>query len=144
MSIEMMVVVAGASFVALLVLLLLIVKIPKPLKKAKYTERWRNVQSYCRSKDTWADAIIAADRLLDRALKQRKFKGHSPGERLVSAQRYFGNNDGVWFAHNLYKKLIATPDEVNLKEDDVKRALSNFRQALRDLGALPDGEQRNS
>lgn len=144
MSVEMMIVVAGASIIGLFLLFVLYVKIPKPFNKSKYVERWRNVQNYCRSKDTWADAIIAADRLLDRALRQRKFKGGSPGERLVSAQRYFSNNDGVWSAHNLYKKLLAAPDEVKLKEDDVKRALTHFRQALRDLGALPDGEQRNS
>ena len=45
------------------------------------------------------------------------------------------DNDAVWFAHNLSKKLL---DESagKLKEADVKKSLIGIRQALRDLGAL--------
>lgn len=82
-------------------------------------------------------AIIEADKLLDLALTRRRFKGNSMGERLVSAQRTFSDNDGVWFAHNLSKKLLVDRSS-KLKEIDVKDALVCFRQALRDLGALPN------
>lgn len=112
---------------------------PKKLKQDNFTDNWRNLQNYCKDKATWPEAIKDADRLLDKALKRRKIKGKSMGERMVSAQRLFTNNDTVWFAHNLYKKIIANPD-VRLKEEDVKVALVGFRQALRDLGALK-GEQ---
>lgn len=114
-------------------------KLPKRLNKQRYVKRWRVIQGLCKDKASWRDAVISADKLLDRALKQRKFKGKSPGERLVSAQRKFSNNDDVWTAHNLYKRLMTNP-KAQPKETEVKKALTSFRQALRDLGALP-GEQ---
>ncbi len=126
----------GVLFVGFLVH----IKIPKRLNQKKYVAKWRELQGHCKDKTCWKDAIILADKLLDSALKQRKFKGKTPGERLVSAQRKFTNNDGVWYAHNLFKKLNTNVD-LQPKEEDTKRALNNFRQALRDLGALPSGEQ---
>jgi hypothetical protein len=38
------------------------------------------------------------------------------------------------------KKVLADPD-MRLREDDVKAALIGFRQALRDIGALPDNKE---
>lgn len=141
MSIEMIALLIVSIVIVSALTTLLAVKIPKPLNKEKYTSRWRDIQGLCKDKASWSQAIIEADQLLDLALRKRKFKGSSPGERLVSAQHNFTNNEGVWFAHNLYKKLIASPNS-RLKEDDVKKALTYFRQALRDLGALPNAEQQ--
>jgi hypothetical protein len=59
------------------------------------------------------------------------------GERMVKAQRLFTDNDGVWFAHKLRNKIDADPT-IKLKESEVKQALVGFRQALKDLGALPN------
>jgi hypothetical protein len=102
---------------------------------SKYNAKWMELQKFCASRETWQLAIISADKLLDEALKKRRFKGRSMGERLVSAQRTFSDNDGVWFAHNLSKKLV---DEtaIRLRQIDVKKSLVGFRQALRDLGVL--------
>src|SRR5262245_26477366 len=95
------------------------------------------LQKYCSSKETWPLAVITADKLLDEALKKRRLKGKSMGERLVAAQNRLTDNDAVWFAHNLSKKLI---DEtaIRLTQADVKRALTGFRQALKDLEVLRD------
>lgn len=142
LSIEMKVLLLGGIFVSLIVLWLVYRKIPKKLNATRFSARWKELQGYCRDKATWSEAVIAADKLLDEALKRRKFKGKSMGERMVSAQRYFTNNDDLWFAHNLCKKLRADA-EVKLKEDDVKDALLGFRQGLRDLGALQNGESRD-
>ncbi len=136
MSPEMIAVIVASSILCLLVVLLVIRRVPKPLNNKVYVQKWRVIQSHCKDKNKWRDAIIAADKLLDGALKRRKFKGKTPGERLVSAQRSFTNNDGVWFAHNLFKKLM-THEDMQPKEADTKKALSNFRQALRDIKALP-------
>lgn len=136
MTPEKIAAIVAGSVVLLTVLITLRRALPKRLKKDKFTEKWRLVQSFCRDKTTWSQAIISADNLLDEALKRRKFKGKSMGERLVSARVAFTNNDVVWFAHNIVKKALINPDK-HLKEDDVKRALMGFRQALRDLGALP-------
>lgn len=106
----------------------------KPRKKS-YEKRWKELQGYCKSKDTWPEALFAADKLLDKALIRRGFKGKTMGERLVSAQRKFTDNDDVWYAHKLCKKLHDDPD-LKLKEQEVKDALIGFRGALKDLGAL--------
>jgi hypothetical protein len=115
-------------------------KWPRRLKPENFMHKWKGLQNLCKEKATWPEALSEADMLLDKALKRRKFKGKSMGERLVSAQRSFTNNDGVWFAHNMCKKVLADPD-MRLREDDVKAALIGFRQALRDIGALPDNKE---
>jgi len=106
-------------------------------KNQKFVDCWKELQKYCKDKTTWVTALVEADKLLDKALKKRKFKGKSMGERLVNAQSVITNNDDVWDANKLVKKLIETPDKVRLKEHDVKEALISFREALKDLGALP-------
>jgi hypothetical protein len=58
------------------------------------------------------------------------------GERLVKAQRLLTDNDGVWFGHKL-RNRIEEGENVKLKETEVKDALMGIRQALKDLGALP-------
>lgn len=133
----------SAVVTAVLVLLvggLLYRFLPRRLKTDLFFDDWKDLQAYCRDKTTWPTAVIAADKLLDKALKKRKYKGKRMGERMVSAQRDVTNNDQLWFAHNLAKKIIADP-AIKLKEADVKSALMGFRQALRDLGALETSQQ---
>lgn len=110
-------------------------RVPKRLKHTRYQSKWQDIQKLCKKSETWSEALTRADTLLNDVLKQRNFKGKSMGERLVSAQRSIDDNDGVWYAHNLVKKIKENPD-YKLKEADVKKALVAFRQALRDLGAL--------
>lgn len=126
-------VVIGLSL--LIIGLFIYARIPKKLKTDKYAGKWKEIQGYCRDKSQWPLALEEADKLLEAALKRRKFKGKSMGERMVSAQRIMTNNDGMWFAHNLYKKVAADPS-LRLREADVKAALIGFRQALKDVGAI--------
>jgi hypothetical protein len=107
---------------------------PKTLDATYFTAQWRSAQAYCKEKSTWPLAVINADKLLDEALKRRRFKGKTMGERMVSAQREFSDNDGVWYAHKLRNRLVHEAD-VSLKDSDVKKALIGIRQALKDLGA---------
>lgn len=116
----------------------------RPIKTEYFETEWRELQMFCRSKDTWPDALLLADKLLDKALKKRRFKGKRMGERLVSAQRYITDNDDVWDAHNLVKKLVEKNGEMPLKETQVKEALISFRLALIDLEALPRVKPRDS
>ena len=134
----------GVVTVALLIVSSLVYRrVPKKLNPEKYLNDWKELQAYCRDKSTWAQAIIDADKLLDKALKRRKFKGKRMGERMVAAQRMITNNDQLWFAHNLAKKVIADPTK-KLTETDVKTALIGFRLALKDLGALKTPEVTGS
>ncbi len=108
---------------------------PSKLPKAVYIERWRELQKNCADKKTWPLAIIDADNLLDKALRARKYKGKTTGERLVAAQHSLSSNDGVWFGHKLRNKIVHE-EARKLRKQDVLEALNGFRQALKDLGAL--------
>jgi hypothetical protein len=126
--------------VATLVVIGLIVMIrrrrrPVKLNSERFTQRWKDLQHNCANRKTWPQAIIEADNLLDDALKKARYKGKTTGERLVAAQHTLTSNDTVWFGHKLRKRII-NEDVRKIKKDDVLNALSGFRQALRDLGAL--------
>ncbi len=128
-------IIAFIAVVLLVVLSLASRKIPRKLNQQYFVKEWRYLQAMCGNKDTWPLAIINADKLLDSALKKRRFNGKTMGERMVAAQRKFSNNDAVWYAHKLRNRLVHEQD-VHLKEKDVKEALVGIRQALKDLGAL--------
>lgn len=108
---------------------------PKMLNREKYQARWEEIQKSCGNKDMWPLAVINGDKLLDEALKARKFRGKTMGERLVSAQHSLSDNDDVWFGHKMRNRLVHE-DVGSLKKRDVIRALAGFRQGLKDLGAL--------
>jgi hypothetical protein len=112
----------------------------RPLQIDRFQQRWQEVQQLCRDKAAWPNAVLSADKLLDEALKKRRFNGKTMGERLVKAQRALTDNDGAWFGHKLRNKIETDP-EVKLKETDVKDALMGIRQALKDLGALPQSKK---
>lgn len=133
---EKIVLLGLAGAVVLFVVLIFAIKFFKRYRRKTYFKRhWQDLQKYCASKETWPVAIITADKLLDEALKRKKMKGKSTGERLVSAQKIMSDNDSIWFAHNLAKKL---KDEaaIRLKQADVKKSLLGFLQALKDLGVV--------
>lgn len=122
--------------IGLMVLIALTRKSPPGLHKEKYRSAWLNIESTVGS-DVGSQhmAIINADKLLDQALKARGAKGETMGDRLKSAQSMFKNNNAVWAAHKLRNK-IAHDDEVSIKSQTVRQALSAFKNALKDLGAL--------
>lgn len=110
---------------------------PKQLNQAHFTERWKALQVNCADRQSWPQAISDADRLLDDALKKARYKGKTTGERLVAAQRSLTSNDTVWLGHKLHNRIKGEEVDVQkLKKKDIVIALSGFRQALRDLGAL--------
>jgi hypothetical protein len=107
------------------------------LKESYYTNKWKEIQGMCASRKTWPKAVEEADKLLDRALKQKGFKGKTTGEKLVAAQRELSFNEEVWFSHKYSHKINDEKVDVRtLKKNDVVEALAGFREALRDLGAL--------
>lgn len=115
---------------------------PQKLDGEFFQIQWKQLQKLLRDKAMWPTAIVEADALLDMALKKKKLRGRSMGERLVKAQRMFSDNDSVWFGHKLRSKIDAEPD-MKLKETEVKQALVGIRQGLKDIGALPNGQSGN-
>ncbi len=139
MSPELKIAIVGTVIIVLTFVVgfgkLLIRRAPLRVKKSKYQKQWKQLQQFCKNKETWPDALLAADKLLDKALIKRGFKGKNMGERLVSAQREFSDNDGLWFGHKLAREVQENV-ETKLKEKDMKEALLGIGQALKDLGAL--------
>lgn len=107
----------------------------RKLKVKDFTQQWSELQKHCATRKTWPLAIIEADKLLEKALKTKRYKGKTTGERLVAAQHELTDNETVWFAHKFASK-IAGEDVRKLKKNEVLKSLSGFREALRDLGAL--------
>jgi hypothetical protein len=135
MSPEKIIFIVSVLLVGSLIISFIYSKMPKKLKHDKFVDEWKKIQKLCADKTQWKDAVIKADELLDKALKKKKFKGVSMGERLVSAQKTFSNNDSVWFSHKLRNKVESDP-ELKLSKNDTKDALMGVGQALKDLGAL--------
>ena len=111
-------------------------KLPKRLNTKRYTKSWRDIQKKLSKKDQWGEAIVEADDLLDKAMKNKKIKGSSIGERLVEANKKLSDNDGVWYAHKLRKQIESKGSNIKLSKNQVEKALKSLRQALRDIGAL--------
>lgn len=143
MNIELIASITLGSLLLVFVGGLIYRRIPKRLKAVQFVAKWRELQANLNDARSWPNAVIEADKLLDKALKKRKFRGKSMGERLVSAQKIFTDNDSVWSAHNLCKKIMAD-STTSFREKDVKAALIAFRQALRDIGALPSEKEQSS
>lgn len=129
----------GVLVVALLLFVVLTLMrryAPKNLNQQKYQSDWLAIeQSLTTEAGSWQLAVMNADKLLDRALKERGFKGTTMGERMTSASRTFTKRDAVWAAHKLRNKL-AHEDSVRLNPKLTKQALASFKYALKDLGAL--------
>ncbi len=79
--------------------------------------------------------VLNADKLLDQALKQRNFKGDTMGERMKSARDTWSNANNVWSAHKLRNRIAHEPD-VQVGYDNARRALSAYKQALKDVRAI--------
>ncbi len=109
----------------------------KTPSKQYYLKQWIKIQKLCPDKKQWVDAVLEADALLEKALKEKKFHGKSVGEKLVSAQKHLTNNDAVWYSHKLKQKITETK-KTKLTKKETITALAGFRQALIDLGFLPD------
>ncbi len=107
----------------------------KKLKTEPFQAKWHDLQKLCSDKARWAEAVLCADTLLDEALKKKRIRGRTMGERMVKAQRMFSDNDSVWFGHKLRSRIDADPT-AKLKQSEVKQALTGIRQALKDIGAL--------
>ena len=122
--------------VGLIVVILLTRRTPKGLDKAKYQEDWLRIENGL-TDDTNSQhmSILNADKLLDRALKERAFSGQTMGERMTSASREFTKRDATWGAHKL-RNQIAHEENVRINFALTRRVLQSYKQSLKDLGAL--------
>lgn len=125
--------------VAVIAVLFLMVSSKKgpQLNVTRYQTQWLAIENSV-SRDnqaSWQVAIMNADKLVDQALRERRFSGKTMGERMKSAQKVWRNANHVWGAHKVRNQLAHEVD-TPLNYDITLRALSAFKQALKDLGAI--------
>ena len=103
----------------------------------KYQMKWLAVENSVSRNNSasWQLAIFNADMLVDLALKERRFAGQTMGERMKSAEKVWSNANHIWGAHKIRNRLAHETD-VHLTYETTLRALTAFKQALKDLGAI--------
>lgn len=107
------------------------------LKRDKYQARWLEIENNL-NRDTpssYQMAVLNADKLLDQALRDCRIKGETMGDRMKSANSRWKNANNVWSAHKIRNQL-AHENDAKISYDTAMRALSAFKQALKDLGAI--------
>jgi hypothetical protein len=107
------------------------------LNKDRYQTKWLQIaQSLVRdNKATYPLAVMNADKLLDQALRDRRYKGATMGDRMKSASKAWSHADYVWGAHKI-RNRIAHESDFDVSYDTAARSLAAFKQALKDLGAI--------
>lgn len=102
-----------------------------------YRTKWLAIEQQLKRDEeaTYSLAVLNADKLLDHALKARGMKGETMAERMKSAKSQFTNQNKVWEAHKLRNK-IAHEADVKVTYDTARYAISNYKRALKDIGAI--------
>lgn len=103
----------------------------------KYQSDWLKIENSLEKDNpaTYNMAVVEADKLLDKALREMGTAGNNMGERLKRSSGKFTQLNAVWHAHKL-RNQIAHEHGFNVDYMQAKRALNSFRQALKDLGAI--------
>ncbi len=79
--------------------------------------------------------IIEADKLLDKALNEMGVAGKTMGDRLKKSGDRFADINAVWRVHKL-RNAIAHETDLEIGYKQATTALSIYKQALKDLGAI--------
>jgi len=109
----------------------------KKLDVEKYRTKCLEIENQLRKEQvsSYHLTVLNADKLVGQALTELDIKGETMGEKMKNAKNIFSDNNGIWTAHKLRNK-VAHDTDVYISYDDAKRALMNFRKALKDLGAI--------
>ena len=107
------------------------------LNKSKFQTRWLEIEHSLNREQlaTYQFEILNADKLLDEALRDRHIKGASMGERMKNANSSWSNANYIWGAHKVRNQL-AHEHDYKLTRETALRALSAYKQALKDIGAI--------
>ena len=107
------------------------------LDQEKYRIEWLKVENSLDKKDmpTYHLAIINADKLLDKALRDIGLDGKTMGDRLKIAKSKFSDVNQVWTVHKLRNRIVHDTD-VNISLMTAKKALYIYKKSLKELGAI--------
>ena len=84
---------------------------------------------------SWNAVVTDADKLLDKALCEMGVQGKNMGDRLKKSGDKFSQLNAVWYAHKL-RNQIAHEHGFKLDYKQASHALTTYKQALRDIGAI--------
>lgn len=88
------------------------------------------------NKASYNMSVVNADKLLDKALCEMGIPGKTMGERMKKlGNSKFSQTNAVWHAHKL-RNQIAHEHNFELDYNQARHALSIYKQALKDLGAI--------
>lgn len=110
---------------------------PRGLDVEKYRSRWLTIEQQLKRDEvsSYSMCVLNADKLLDQALQEKGVQGATMAERMKRLQAKWTHANNVWTAHKLRNQIAHEPD-VRLDYDGARRALSAFKQALKDVGAI--------
>ncbi|MDR0397982.1 MAG: hypothetical protein LBH36_02250 [Candidatus Nomurabacteria bacterium] len=110
---------------------------PVALNQEEYQANWLKIEHALARDDesSYNMVVLDADKLVDKAMVELGFYGNTFGERLKKNGTKFSALNSLWHAHKL-RNSIAHEHDFKLSYDQSKRALSSFKQALQDLGAI--------
>jgi hypothetical protein len=130
-----------AGILVLAALMLFIFSIGKKCKHTLNVEHYRvkclSIEQHLKKDDpsTYQMAILNGDKLVDQAMRESGVKGQTMGERLKNSVEKFSDRNGIWVAHKL-RNRIAHESDIEITYEEARYALSCFRKALKDLGAI--------
>ena len=121
----------------LLIIIVLTKKYISPLNIEKFRVNWLKIEKQLNINEpsSFQLTIINADKLLDQALRDSAYKGDTMAERMKSAKDVWSKRDELWRAHKL-RNEIAHESNVIVSYQEARIAISSFKQALKDLGAI--------
>lgn len=121
----------------LIVVLMLTRRGKRQLDVEKYRCHWLEIEQNLRRNEPSSHvlSVLNADKLLDQALRERGTQGQTMGERMKQERTTWKNANAVWNAHKLRNQIAHEPN-IRVEYDDARRALSAFKQALKDIGAI--------
>ena len=88
------------------------------------------------SHQSYQMAVVEGDKLLDKAMMEMGISGKTMGERLKKCGKdKFSQLNAVWNAHKL-RNQIAHESGFKIEYHQARHALTIYKQALKDLGAI--------
>ena len=105
--------------------------------KEKYQTRFLTIENYLNKNNsaTFMKTVIDGDKLLDKAMMEMGVPGKTMGDRLKYSGDKFTDINAVWRAHKL-RNALAHEDDLEITYQQAVRALSIYKQALKDIGAI--------
>ncbi len=108
--------------------------------QADYRSYWEAIESKFGQQKTnqdWSQAVIDADKLFDRALRDSRASGETFADRLKASEAKFSSGvyQAIWDAHKL-RNAIAHEVGFQINYDQAKRAANGIKSGLQSLGAL--------